>query len=86
MKISSPKDLFALYELNEDIRLKITQFYNANPDIIYEINAILLAIKKGCNTKAYHLHTNIFLAKLNKICVIYQLQESKVVFIDVKMT
>lgn len=65
MKIHTPNDLFGLYDFDDEVKIQISQFYNANKDIIHKINALCLKAKlsKVNNESFTHLHTNYYLVK-----------------------
>ena len=86
MIIQSPDDLFKLYpDLDKELEVKITQFYNADNGSLLEINSLLMAVMRGCALEV-KLNPKSFLARQGNFRVIYQKTENGIVFKEIEKT
>lgn len=85
MQIETPSDLFSVYEFDNDVKLKITQFFNNDKNIIKDISALCLKAKIS-KENATHLQTNYYLVKMDikrtkkSLTLTYEVQNEKVFF------
>lgn len=87
MHIEAPTDLFSVYEFgNDDVKLKITQFFNKDKNIIKYISALCLYAKIS-KKNATHLQTNYYLVKMHikrtqkSLTLTYKVQGEKICFV-----
>ena len=81
MQVSSPDDLFSLYDFDEDTKLKVIQAYNASNDVIVKLNSLCLNAKLGVY-EAYQLHTNTYLLKQGKMSIVFQKSNDSVKIVN----
>lgn len=88
MKVLTPNDLFKIYSFDDEVKIQISQLYNANKDIICKINALCLKAKLSkVNDKSFtHLNTNCYLLKTNDLRLVFIKDNDTLCFTSISLT